>query len=315
MVRLALIGALDAAAKYQRIVPRLVGARITAVVESDLEAARRLAKSVDAPAWSTGLDDLLLHHAGVFDALIVHDAVGAIEDECRRAVDMGKHLLVSAPQLDSPGLLEIGNAAEQAKLRFMWGPPVRHLPAVKIMKESLASGKMGELGLVRMHHWEPSAVRCLLPAIDLVCSLFNQAPSVVYATCGKPATPTLAMSDYVQLHLGFPGCGMAVLDSARTGPHSDGYFSLSLIGSTGAAYADDHHDMQLLYNEGHPAALKTDQGDRPLLTQLQEFVAAIVDARAPQPGAVEARRAFEVAQAAEKSLATRRAIQLAAKSQ
>ena len=43
---------------------------------------------------------------------------------------------------------------------------------------------------------------------------------------------------------------MALIDCAQTLPQGDGYFSLSLIGSTGAAYADSHHNRQLLYGGG-----------------------------------------------------------------
>src|SRR5205085_8908378 len=113
----------------------------------------------------------------------------------------------------------------------------------------------------------------LFDEIDLACWLFGQPPSEVYAA-GRPP-------DYAQLHLGFPGGGMALIDYARTLPPGDAYFSLSLIGSAGAAYADDHHNMQLLFGRGHPRALNTGQGDGRLLAQLQEFVTAVAENREP----------------------------------
>ena len=67
----------------------------------------------------------------------------------------------------------------------------------------------------------------------------------------------------------------------RTLPPGDSYYSLSLIGSTGAAYADDHHNTQLLFGRGHPIGLETGQGDGAVLAQMREFLAAIEEKRDP----------------------------------
>jgi predicted dehydrogenase len=143
----------------------------------------------------------------------------------------------------------------------MIGETLRLLPAVRVVKECLDSGCLGEPGLLRIHWWEPSIALSqsldpllseLTRAIDLACWLFDERPTAVYAT-GRP--------NYVQLHLGFERGGMALLDHARTLPPGCTYFSASLIGSTGATYADDHHNTQLLFARGGPSALITGQGD------------------------------------------------------
>ena len=168
------------------------------------------------------------------------------------------------------------------------------------------------LGLVRLHLWEPHqgepsgpVANQLLAHLDLVCWLFNQSPAVVYAQGHGPG--------YVQLHLGFSSSGMALVDYATTLPQQDDYFSLSLIGSSGAAYADDHHDMQLVFSVGNTAALKTRPGDSPLLAQLQDFLSSMTNQRAAQPGPAELRRAIEVTEAITKSLATGQAVPLSTK--
>ena len=51
---------------------------------------------------------------------------------------------------------------------------------------------------------------------------------------------------YVHVHLGFPEGGMALMDDAQTLSGGDGCFSLSMIGSTGAAYANDLFHLVLL---------------------------------------------------------------------
>jgi predicted dehydrogenase len=316
MLRLALIGNPTQAASYQRLVPRLRGARFSAVVETDAQKARRMTESLGADVWSTSVADLLAGHGAMVDAFVLAATPTASENDCHRAIAAGKHVLLQSSALLSPKALhEIATAAEQTELQCMWGSLLRFLPSVKTVKESLAKGQLGELGLLRMHCWEsdPSrtVARSLLSEIDLTCLLFEQLPTLVYASSRKPAeTPNSASQDYTQIHLGFPTGGMALLDHAFALPARDDYFSLSLIGSSGAAYADDHHNMQLLYTRGHPAALKTGQGDLAMLAQLQEFVTAIVESRDPRPGIIELRHAIEVHAAVTESIATGRAVPL-----
>ena len=67
---------------------------------------------------------------------------------------------------------------------------------------------------------------------------------------------------------------MAVLDFSDRLPVGRGYDSLSLVGSSGAAYSDDHHNTHLLFAGGNPVALIDDCGDG-LLHEVQAFVDAV----------------------------------------
>lgn len=298
MLRLALIGGSLHEAHYRRLALRLRGAQFAAVVETDANKAVRPVESLGA------------------DALIIAAEPTAAEDECRRAIAAGKHVLLQSSVLSSPDFLKhCASAAEQAKLRFMWGSSLRFLPSVKTIKESLTKEQLGELGLLRMHCWESDSSRAvagnLLSEFDLACWFFDRSPSLVYANSHQSAaTPNAPSQDYTQIHLGFPAGGMALIDHAEVHSACDDYFSLSLIGSSGAAYADDHHDMQILYGQGGPAALKTGQGDLALLAQLQEFINAVAEERNPLPGFAELRRAIEVHAAVTESIATGRAVPL-----
>ena len=81
--------------------------------------------------------------------------------------------------------------------------------------------------------------------------------------------------DYIQFHLGFTNGGMAMIDLAASLPSGGDYYSLTMIGEKGAAYADDHHNMNLLYSGGQPSAIRSNQGHAELVHQLQEFVDVI----------------------------------------
>ena len=65
--------------------------------------------------------------------------------------------------------------------------------------------------------------------------LAGQRPRAVYATARWLSRSRFQEPEYVQLHLGFANGGMALIDHAQTLPPGEGYYSLSLIGSKGAA--------------------------------------------------------------------------------
>ncbi len=314
MIRLALLGCGGAIERYAVIASRLRDVTFTVVAEPDADTARRGARTLHATASVGGVDSLLATCGDQFDALLLGSAAFPV-DAGKRAATAGKHLLVKTSLLGSVAAVdEIVEACRTAGVQLMTGEAARFLPSVRTIKACLDDGKLGEPGLLRLHRWQPghgSPLGELTSDIDLTCWLFGRQPTHVYAV--GDSRPTGAGNEpfaYVQLHLGFPDGGMALIDESRTLPAGDGYFSLSLIGSTGAAYADDHHDVQLRYGGGNPAALKTTQEPTHLLAQLEEFVRAIEESREPIASGIEARSAIQVAEAATRSIASARVARL-----
>ncbi len=93
-------------------------------------------------------------------------------------------------------------------------------------------------------------------------------------------------------------------------PPGDGYSSLSVIAASGAAYADDHQNMQLHYQGGPPQAVRTDERAAQFAAIAQEFVNALRDSRAV--AASDWKAVFAVANAVSKALASGRAVALEA---
>ncbi|MDA1274542.1 MAG: hypothetical protein O2960_10905 [Verrucomicrobia bacterium] len=82
-------------------------------------------------------------------------------------------------------------------------------------------------------------------------------------------------------HLGFPNGGMAIIDVAACRPSPHPYYSMHLIGSAGAAYADDHHNAHLLFDKkGSHALLHARNEILGIRNLLEEFVNGIVEKRA-----------------------------------
>jgi predicted dehydrogenase len=194
----------------------------------------------------------------------------------------GKHVLVAAEAGPSRQLLEAVSAHRGAGTLAVINPD-RYLPSRQLLRQQLDAGRLGEVGLVRVHRWESAGDHRaeplgltvpLLRDLDLVCWLFGRQPDRVYAV-GQPERC------FVQVHLGFPGGGMALVDYSGGLPAGDGYQSVTVIGSTGAAYADDHQNMQLVYRGGRPQAVRTEEAARQLATLVQEFVDALQAGRDP----------------------------------
>src|SRR5262249_40860033 len=113
----------------------------------------------------------------------------------------------------------------------------------------------------------------LVGDIDLTLWLATLPPNLVHAV-ESPADAAVP-GRFIQVHLGFPGDGMALVDYSDPLPAGDESAELSVIGPSGAAYADDHQNMQLVYRGGHPEAVRTGEGVRHLVTLTQEFVDAL----------------------------------------
>ena len=234
-----------------------------------------------------------------------------------RSLKTGKHtLLVAQPWLTARVLDGLADEAARSGAHLVVLNPDRFLPSRQLIRQQLDSGRLGEPGLVRSHRWEhaPAAADAARPPvasgdipspvareIDVALWLIGEPPNLVYA---------LASGGSLHVHLGFPGGGMALLDYVDRLPPGDGYRSLSMIGSTGAAYADDHQNVQLVYRGGHPSAVTGGDGGRELVALVQHFVSRLdqPSGQSASDGVADWRAATSVARAALASAAGGRAI-------
>ena len=190
----------------------------------------------------------------------MHGAADTRLDDATEAARHGKHVLLELPP--AAGADAVAALDEQCAgkgVGLMIGGTLRFLPSQQVLKQRLDSGQLGELGLLRAHRWHAGAGSgagwhdLAVPYLDLANWLFGDRPERVYARA--------AGADYVQIHLGFRAGGMALIDVSAGLPPGDGYRSVSVIGSAGAGYADDHHNRALLFvGGGDPAARDPGRG-------------------------------------------------------
>jgi predicted dehydrogenase len=234
------------------------------------------------------------------DALVCAGPTCPDPELLQRFLSAGKHVLVA---VNCPPFDALDTSASG---RLTLVNPDRYLPSRQLIRRQL-DGKLGAPGLIRLHRWEAAAsaadVLDLLPCdLDLVAWLMGRAPNRVHAVGST--------SGYVQVHLGFAGGGMALLDRTDRLPPGDGYSYLSVIGSAGAAYADDQHNVQLLYRGGAPQALRADEGTEALTTLVQEFADGLRAGRDPSPNPADWGQVREIMTAVRRSLESRQAVAL-----
>lgn len=220
-----------------------------------------------------------------------------------RYLQAGRHVLLSAglPLADLDSLSETSRRST-AQLAVV--NPDRYLPSRQLIKQQIPD-KIGHVGLLRLHRWEHASADPFagppLRDLDTALWLVGEPPDRIYA---------VGRDRFVQVHLGFPGGGMALIDYDGRLPEGDGYSSLSVIAASGAAYADDHQNMQLLYRGGRAQAVRTEEGTRQHVAMIQAFVDGLHAGRDFSEDETAWRQIFAVADAVKNSTTTRMAVGL-----
>lgn len=300
-IRLAIIGASGAAEPYRNAAARLRRGSFVAVIDDDEALAQSMAVAIGASLVLPSLGDALAAEEDTFDAIVLRAPLAERAVLVEQAAQAGKSVFVEAPL--AVNLTQAERAVEvtrEQKVCGMLGGTLRFLPAYRTILSRLAERKLGTPGLLRVHRWSSAEEsgeglsNGELPAggflervvgdVDLAIRIFGARPTRVHAIGREPRPSASAhrrMPAYLQLHFGFPEGAMAVLDFATTLPAGEGYESLHVIGSRGAAYADDHHNTHLLFQGGEPRTRISPQGHLHTVLELQEFVDAIVGKRPP----------------------------------
>ena len=331
MIRLAVIGYGEHTQAYSAASRRLRGAAFVAAVDADADKAAQTAEALGAPISAGSLDDLLARESNAVDGVLIDSTNGTGIELVEKAAAAGKHVLVETRIALSTQQVDAAiDTCRSAGVRLMVGQATRFTPAATAVKDGLDSGTLGAPGLLRIHRWEtPQTVSSqfaelgvtdpvdivmgrIIRDIDLANWMFEGVPTEVYALRRGQSQADQNWLDYVQVHLGFPEGGMALIDYSQTLPKGTVYFSLSMIAATGAAYADDQHNMNLLYRKDTPSAplaLETGWGQGHVLAQLQEFIDAIEEDREPAISGSDARAAALVVEAVVESMSSGRASQ------
>lgn len=265
------------------------------------------------------LDLPAMESASECDALAILDSITPTSEATENWLNAGKHVLILAESCPSIDVLErLAITAKKASAQLMVANPDYYLPSRQLLREQLDAGKLGEVGLVRIHRWlpispverkePPSLPAALAGDLEMASSLVGRAPNLVYAVSTPQSRADGSTGRYFQAHLGFSSGAMALVDYCDQLRAGCAYETLSVIGASGAAYIDEQQNAQLLYSGGQPQAIRADEGVRPLANLLQVFVDGLAAGRDFSTSVNAWRQALVLLDAVQRSLAAEQAI-------
>lgn len=267
-----------------------------------------------ARLWTARIRGAVLTPLNEAEAVVVESWVAGVET-AEQSLLSGRHVLLPAGACGSVEALDrLFAAAKRGGRQLAVANPERYVPSRRLVKEQLDSGKLGKVGLLRIHRWEtspgqfddPNQVPLGWPLdLDLALWLAGCLPETIFAS-GRDD-----FYQFVQIHLGFADGAMALVDYTPRHPEGMPYRSLSVIGSNGSASADDLQNFGLLYWGHRPQATLIDEL-RPLtvVALLQEFVTGLNADRDFTPSVESWRHALVATRAVRQSLETRQVVRL-----
>ncbi len=198
------------------------------------------------------------------------------------------------------------------QISFTLANPERFRPSRQLVRQQVESGKLGQPVLARSHRWLASTSHdfctnelpiAFVQDLDVTMWLMGSRPKTVFAIstdthspgpCGLEDSlrignpPTHEGSGYEAsdnigsgngggaatcvVHCGFVNEGMAQWDFSLRPSSAELYESLTILGSLGAAYSDDHTNRQLRFRGDRAEAFGSDEGCRALANLLQQFI-------------------------------------------
>ena len=216
MLRVALIGCGAKADPYLTAARGLPGVEITAAADPDPD---RVTRAAGIRLRAASLDELLDTGAEAFDAVAVTTPPETRASLIEQSAAAGKHVLVEPPLAAGAEEAERAAAAGRAAgVRVMPANEARFRADCRAVRASLDEGELGRPGLLRVHHWFPasgergSVFSRALEALDLALWMFDGPPTHVFAAARPRGAADPWTAEYLQVHLGFEGGGMALID-------------------------------------------------------------------------------------------------------
>jgi len=234
----------------------------------------------------------------------------------------GKHLLIATQSVTAISDLDRWTELACAhRVRLEVVNPLRVRPSRRLIRQQIENGKFGDVGLVRIGRSvppqsnvgerRPSAriTDAMIGDLDLALWLIGRAPDSLFAIRRPVEIAGCPDAECLHVHLGFPHGSMALITQTPALPGGDASESLSVIAFSGAAYADDHQNRQLLLSGGPASAPLADEGDA-LAFLLDDFAGRVQSSIESTDSRGHWRRLATIADAVDRSATSHQAIPL-----
>lgn len=226
-----------------------------------------------------------------------------------------KYLLVEKPfTLNLNEAVELISHARREHVKLMVGFIERFNPAIRMVKNYIAEGAVGEIIMAlatRVRRWPERTtdsgvlLDTAIHDIDLMRYILSEDPLKVYAKMGR--SMHRIHEDYVTLLLTFKGEKMAMVQANWLTPYK--IRSFEIIGSEGVIEAD-LVSQQVTLSSRDDRITPFSEWSEPLRYELEHFLECITNNTNPSPGEDDATKALEIVEASFRSSETGNAVSI-----
>ena len=302
MVRIVQIGAGNWGQNHARVLSDL--GVLCAVCDTDNERCKQFSQQYSVRGYDSVealLDD------GEFDAALICTPTNSHAGIATKLLNHKKHVFVEKPltydSRDGERLLEL---ADRNDVLLTCGYIERFNPAVAMVKDFVRSKKYGELVMLEFHRESsmPAHIRDVgiiydtaVHDIDTAMWLFDQTPSVVFASAGSIRHEH---EDFSSIMLGFDNGKVAMLTSNWLTPVKVRRFGAVC---TEAVISSDFITQEIRVERVDGVSVVKKEPREPLLLEVQNFIDAV---RGDAELRVKPRHAINVTKIAESALLSAR---------
>jgi predicted dehydrogenase len=318
------VGAGDWGKNLIRIFYRLKDARLAWCCDLDEKRRKAVADAYPGVAVTAKFEDILADAS--IGAVVICSSAVTHHPLAMAALKAGKHVYVEKPlALNAAHAEEMKNLADAAGLKLMVGHLLLYHPAVKILKEMVDGGDLGDVfyvysqrvNLGKIRHDENALWSFAPHDISVILHLLGQIPTTVSARGESYLQP--GIEDVVFVNMKFADRKMAQLQMSWLDPHK--VRKITIVGSRKMAVFDDVESTEKLkiFDKGVSGVSYESYGDsitlrfgdisipyitmtEPLRVECQHFVDCVLKDARPLTDGEDGLRVVRVLEAAQHSM-------------
>jgi myo-inositol 2-dehydrogenase / D-chiro-inositol 1-dehydrogenase len=314
----------------EHLATRIPQADLVAIADVNLEAAQAVAAEFGVPTAVADYRDILENPE--VEAVLVCSATNTHAQISREAASAGKHVFCEKPiDFKLKRIDETLAVIERAGVKFQVGFNRRFDQSFRRVRETVASGQIGEPHILRITSRDPEPppvsyikvsggifLDMTIHDFDMARYLLGSEVVEVYATGGVMVEPEIGEAgdiDTAVITLKFENGAIGTIDNSRKAVY--GYDQrVEVFGSEGmATAANPQADMHTLSNSAgfHTPVLPhffIERYKEAYITELREFIASIQNDTPPLVTGVDGRIPVVMGLAALKSYRENRPVQL-----
>lgn len=300
--------------------------KLTSICDASVKRLKHLKALYSEVATYESFDAMLAQND--LDAVAVATPVRAHYTLAKRCLDAGLHVFIEKPMAASAKECEaLVDAAAKGSLTLMVGHTFLYAPAVRMIKEIVDSGKIGDIRYISsrrlnlgLFQKDINVVWDLAPHdISIILYLMSESPNGV--NCQGVANVTKGIEDVCSLSLAFPSGRFASIQSSWLDPRK--VRDMTIVGTEKMIVYDDIEPLQKIrihdqrvetpphydtFSEFHYAYHYGDvlapyiKQEEPLKVECQHFLDCIRSGQPPLTSGIQGMQLIRILEASSESL-------------